>query len=401
MSHINIMMNSVDEISIQPARQISAADGQCLISFIVPVFNTEAYLGETLNSIAAYGGRDVEIIIVDDGSTDGSAQAIDAWIDAHDVPVRVIRQKNAGLSAARMAGLALATGSFVGFCDSDDRLDVAVYVKMARLALERDCDMAMCRSVVFDSVSEEAHDFYDACAWHDILRHERCQIVNGLSEPLLFRLEPNANTRLLRRSFMLEHELTFPSGLHFEDFPVHVHALAVARRVLLMNATGYFYRVNRNGKITDQKSAKRFDILESVALAFECAKGVDAKGMAQMTAMACRMIYWCGTHTLNKDRARFFAEACSLLGGVVPASLWPMAEAAALDERERLIMNAFAARAEGLLVDSAARRRPRLKSALALLRHRQHGRTARHVALRTLKWRLGNFIRRPMRLGRP
>ncbi len=394
-------MDSVNEISIQAARQPGTAQDQCLISFIVPVFNTEAYLGETLNSIAAYGGRDVEIIIVDDGSTDGSAQAVAAWIETHDVPVRVIHQQNAGLSAARMAGLAVARGSFVGFCDSDDRLEVAVYVKMARLAQERGCDMAMCRSAVFDSVSEDAHDFYDAHIWHNMLKHSRCQVLNGLSEPLLFRLEPNANTRLIRRDFMLRHELTFPAGLHFEDFPVHVHGVAVARAVLVLNATGYFYRVNRNGKITDQKSAKRFDILRSVALAFDYAQGVDTHGMAQITAMACRMIYWCGTHTLNKDRGRFFAEACALLGGLVPATLWPLAEAAAVDERERLIVNALAARAEGLLVESAARRRPRLSSALVLLRHRQHGRLARHVALRTLKWRLGNFIRRPARLGRP
>ena len=210
----DILMSSMDKISFQPAYKSSIAEAQYLISFIIPVFNTEAYLSETLNSIAAYGGFDIEIIIVDDGSTDGSTQAISAWIDTHDVPVQVIRQENAGLSAARMAGLVLATGTFVGFCDSDDRLDVAVYVKMARLALERGCDMAMCRSVVFDNASEDSHDFYDSSVWDNILTVNRCQILNGLSEPMLFRLEPNANTRLLRRSFMLQHKLTFPVGLH-------------------------------------------------------------------------------------------------------------------------------------------------------------------------------------------
>ncbi len=392
----------MDELLINATQEIGKLDGPCLISIIVPVFNTEAYLAVTLDSIAVYGGRNVEIIIVDDGSTDDSAQVIDAWIQTHDVPVRVLRQENAGLSAARMAGLALATGTFVGFCDSDDRLDIAVYVAMARLALQRDCDMAICRSVVFDSVSEESHDFYDAAVWHDILSASRCLMLNGLSEPRLFRLEPNANTRLLRREFMLQHGLTFPTGLHFEDFPVHVHALSVARNVLLMNATGYFYRVNRIGKITDQKSAKRFDILNSVTLAFNHAQEVDERGLAQITAMACRMIYWCGTHTLNKDRARFYSDACTLLSRLVPTSIWPLAEAAALDERERLIMTALAARAKGLLVDTAARRRPRkLKNALVLLCHPHFGRTARQVVLRTLKWHLRNYIRRLARLGRP
>lgn len=373
---------------------------QYLISFIVPVFNTEIYLEETLNSIAAYGARDIEIIIVNDGSTDNSAQTISRWVDTHDVHVKVIHQENSGLSAARMAGLAVAEGSFVGFCDSDDRLDVTVYVQMAKMAQERGCDIALCRSIVFDSTTEDSYDFYDAGIWHDILASSRCQILSGLSEPRLFRLEPNANTRLLRRSFMLQHELTFPAGLLFEDFPVHVHGIAVAHSVLLFNATGYFYRVNRHGKITDQKSSKRFDILKTVALAFDYAKGVNERGRAQVIGMACRMIYWCGAHTLNEDRSRFFAQGGKVLDEHVPISLWPFAYAACLDERERLIMSALAAHANGLLIDKSAKRRPRVKNALALLCNKYHGRLARQVAMRLLKRRLGHFIRHPARLGR-
>lgn len=379
-------------------RQSGEAQSQCLISFIVPVFNTEAYLGETLNSIAAYGGRDIEIIIVNDGSTDNSEQAISTWVDTHDISVQVVCQKNAGLSAARMAGLALARGVFVGFCDSDDRLDVAVYLKMARLAQERGCDVAICRSIVFDSVSQSTHEFYDAEVWQDILASSRYRILNRLSEPRLFRLEPNANTRLLRRSFMLQHEISFPDRLHFEDFPVHVHGIAMAHSVLLLDATGYFYRINRNGKITDQKSAKRFDVLKSTALAFDYAGDVDERGLVQITAMACRMIYWCGTHTLNKDRAKFFEEACVLLGRLVPASVWPLANAAVIDERERLIMNAMAARAAGLLIDVASKRRPRAKNALVLLCNKHQGRLARQVASRTIRHRVGNLIRRTARI---
>ena len=363
-----------------------------LISFIVPVFNTQAYLCETLNSIAAYEGKDIEIIIVDDGSTDDSAEIILNWIMAHKVPARLIRQKNSGLSMARMAGLSLARGAFIAFCDSDDRLNVAVYIKMALLCEQRGCDIAICRSLVFDSATEESHDFYDALVWDRIMENRQIDILNSMSEPSLFRLEPNANTRLLRRGFMLQNKLTFPAGLHFEDFPVHVHSLAIAKSVLLMNATGYFYRINRNGKITDQKSAKRFDILKAVALAYGYAHDVDERGLSHITSMACRMIYWCGTHTLNKDRTRFFQEASDLMARLVPDSIWPLASNAALDERDRLLIDAWAARAKGLLADIASKRQPLLKNSFVLLCDRKYGRLARRIGVRIVRRRIGNLM---------
>ncbi len=87
-----------------------------LVSCIVPVFNGEAYLGEALDSILAQTWRPLEIIVVDDGSTDGSA----ALAEAYGAVVRVIKQANAGCAAARNAGLAAATGDFVAFLDADD-----------------------------------------------------------------------------------------------------------------------------------------------------------------------------------------------------------------------------------------------------------------------------------------
>jgi glycosyltransferase involved in cell wall biosynthesis len=87
-----------------------------VVSCIVPVYNGEAYLGAALDSILAQTWRPLEIIVVDDGSTDGSA----AVAETYGAIVRVIRQANAGCAAARNAGLAAATGEFVAFLDADD-----------------------------------------------------------------------------------------------------------------------------------------------------------------------------------------------------------------------------------------------------------------------------------------
>ena len=89
------------------------------VSVIIPVFNVEEYLGECLDSILGQTLREIEVVCVDDGSTDGSAAILDTYA-AKDGRVKVLRQPNAGAGAARNAGLAVATGEYLLFCDPDD-----------------------------------------------------------------------------------------------------------------------------------------------------------------------------------------------------------------------------------------------------------------------------------------
>ncbi|MDX3904866.1 MAG: glycosyltransferase [Pigmentiphaga sp.] len=355
-----------------------------LISWIVPVYNTENLLTQTLDSIASVADADIEVIIVDDGSTDSSAERIAEWTGRVQLPVVCIRQANAGLSAARMTGLRHARGKFIGFCDSDDLVEMPCYLRMAEMALRENCDVAICRSIVFDGVSQEYHDFYDAWLWDLALNGQGALVTSALREPRLYRLEPNANTRLLRRDFVLEKNLSFPLGLHFEDFPTHVEALAVAHKVLLVDSTGYFYRVNRPGKITDQKSEKRFDILKSVQLAFDAAKKhhVDTAGRAYVAIMAARMTYWCGKHTLNKDRARFFAAACAQFKANVDDAAARYAMAHGIDRREAILLSALRANAVRFLTAHSAGRRTVRVWVLKLLFSWRHGRKLRRTMVR-------------------
>lgn len=355
-----------------------------LISFIVPVFNTELFLSETLDSIACLGPGNIELIIVDDGSTDGSAAQISDWMQSRAFPTLHIRQVNAGLSAARMTGLKYARGEFVGFCDSDDRLDVATYVDLAVLAKRNACDIAMCRSLVFNHVSQESHDFYDGWLWDAILQGRHSAVVNVPQDARILRLEPNANTRLLRRCFISENALSFPYGLHFEDFPTHVDALAAAGKILMLDSTGYFYRVNRAGKITDQKSAKRFDILKSAALSFDAAKkhrpDIDAK--ANVLSMAARMIFWCGKNTLNKDRERFFVAACELIRDKVDKPVIAHCIERTGDEREAILLSALSTMSVKFLVAHASNKRVSPFAVANMLSNKAFGARARQIAKR-------------------
>ena len=115
-----------------------------LISIIVPVYNVEAYLDRCMESILKQTYKRLEIILVDDGSTDSSREKCDAYAK-QDSRIKVIHKKNSGLSDARNAGLALATGDYIGYVDSDDWIEPDMYQSLYDACAEHDAELAVCR----------------------------------------------------------------------------------------------------------------------------------------------------------------------------------------------------------------------------------------------------------------
>lgn len=113
------------------------------ISVIVPIYNCERYLPECLKSIVNQSYKNLEIILVDDGSTDESSRICDEYALV-DKRIKVIRQENKGVSAARNKGLEYATGELISFIDSDDTLDEDMYELLVRLLLEKEADVVHC-----------------------------------------------------------------------------------------------------------------------------------------------------------------------------------------------------------------------------------------------------------------
>ena len=123
------------------------------ISIIVPVFNVKKYLDKCLQSITNQTYKNLEIILVDDGSTDGCSQLCDGW-SKNDDRIIVIHKKNGGVSSARNEGLKIATGNYIGFVDADDTIDITMYQKLAE-ALEKDnSDIAMCKFYKINNIEE-------------------------------------------------------------------------------------------------------------------------------------------------------------------------------------------------------------------------------------------------------
>ena len=114
-----------------------------LISIIVPVYNVKNYLEKCLQSICGQTYKNLEIILIDDGSSDGSGELCDLFAQ-RDGRIRVFHQANAGQSAARNRGLAVAQGEFLGFVDSDDWIESDMYEFLYRLLKENEADISIC-----------------------------------------------------------------------------------------------------------------------------------------------------------------------------------------------------------------------------------------------------------------
>jgi len=123
-------------------------NNSCKISIIVPVYNVEMYLERCVDSILAQTIKNLEIILVDDGSTDASGAMCDAYVEK-DSRIRVHHKPNGGLTSAWKAGVELATGNYLGFVDSDDWIDPDMYERMLELTLREEADVTVC-GLVFD-----------------------------------------------------------------------------------------------------------------------------------------------------------------------------------------------------------------------------------------------------------
>ncbi len=126
---------------------------QPLISVIVPIFNTGEYLYDCLDSIARQTYKNLEVILVDDGSTDSSSKICDEYA-VQDTRFRVIHKQNQGVSKARNAALQVAQGEYIGFVDSDDIIELDMYEFLYAKAIEYNAEISICGTKVIDNSGE-------------------------------------------------------------------------------------------------------------------------------------------------------------------------------------------------------------------------------------------------------
>src|SRR5215472_7865249 len=209
------------------------------ISVVVPFFNNAALLGDCLASIAAQAHRDLEVIMVDDGSTDGSAELARARAAA-DPRFRLISQPNGGPGSARNSGVAAATGDFLAFVDADDLLPPGAYDTMLQVLGASGSDF-VCGGVLRLTAAGLGRSGLHARA----IKGRRLGTHISRTPELFYDI--SVWNKLFRRSFWDAAQLTFPEGMLWEDLVAMTKAHVLARSVDVITDPVYHWRDRDKG----------------------------------------------------------------------------------------------------------------------------------------------------------
>lgn len=215
-----------------------------LLSIIIPVYNVEPYVSKCLESVRNQTYPYLDIIIVDDGSTDGSGQICDFY-QKIDKRIRVFHKKNGGSSSARNLGLRYAKGEFIGFVDSDDFIDLDMYESMLH-EMTGDVDIVICSRYI--NYPKEKH-CRDRVAFHTS-KHVEMDNITAIEEFLKHeRLSFGVYDKVYRRE--LFQSVSFPVGRVSEDIPVVYTLLKKCKKVVHIGKPKY-HNFHRDGSISRQ-----------------------------------------------------------------------------------------------------------------------------------------------------
>ncbi len=236
-----------------------------LISVIIPVYNTEKYLGACLDSLLAQTHESLEIILVDDGSSDSSPQICDAYAEK-DARVKVIHKENAGVSSARNTAIEAATGDYIGFVDSDDIVAPHTFETLLSSLVKSDSDVSVCRLARFFDGQEE----------------EKLSSASPFSGEILVMSSLEALSDLLRGTHfygslcdkLFKAELVKGAKLRedifiAEDFLFTIGALLKATRICFSDVTLYFYRTRETSATHSSYSEKQISSYDALLSAEE------------------------------------------------------------------------------------------------------------------------------------
>ena len=226
-----------------------------LISVIIPVYNVEEYLEECLESVINQTFSDLEIICVNDGSTDNSLSILEKY-SQKDKRIKIINKPNGGLSSARNAGLEVATSEFISFLDSDDYLDTNTYEKIAP-HLTKDIDLLCFGLETFNDFSEEQR-------YIDKLYY-RIKFLgkHKINDKIRFDTNVSVCCKVFRKKIIDQYKLRFREGSHFEDYHFYWCYVFLIKNVYFIKDLFYKYR-RRNASIIYETYHKKNNNLISM-----------------------------------------------------------------------------------------------------------------------------------------
>lgn len=223
------------------------------VSLIIPVYNAEATLKETLRSLSAQRFHDFDVVFVDDGSTDHTPELLQEFACESDISCQIIRQKNEGVASARNTGLDAATSDYVGFVDADDRMEPDALEKAVGVLLAMDKPIDI---VGWDwTLGFEKNGRYMRQADYDTPLQALKNLMGGTMRWNLWLF-------LVRRDLLIRHDIRFIDGANMgEDMQFMIKAYCAANHVIQLHAPLYRYNAVSETSLSRQFSdARRAEI---------------------------------------------------------------------------------------------------------------------------------------------
>ncbi len=236
------------------------------VSVIVPIYNVEKYLEECVDSILGQTFRNIEIILVDDGSTDSSRQMADDYA-AQDERIRVIHKENGGASSARNAGMKIARGEYIYFCDSDDYISLNAIEILYDTAIRNDLDMVLFNGDVFLDKRDVDNDVLmkRAVTGKNYLNRicnygRRCKPGKKILVEMYINDEYRSSVCLqfIQRTYFFLKHLDFYEGIIHEDHLFTLKALLLADKVMFLPRKIFYRRIRAESTTTNQEGFKNF-----------------------------------------------------------------------------------------------------------------------------------------------
>lgn len=223
------------------------------VSIIVPVYQAEKSLQKSVETIMQQTLEDIEIILVDDGSTDKSPAICDE-LAAKDARIKVVHQKNAGQSAARNVGINMAEGKYIGFMDNDDFLYPEMCRRLYENAEEQQADISACSYTVQDENGTVSHNRHDGKKY---VYNNKQGVKEFLSRDVV---DIYVWTKIYRKDFLDEHQIRFEEGRSEEDWLFNRLAYFAAAKSVMENIPVYLYieRKSSTSRTFYKKSPRKY-----------------------------------------------------------------------------------------------------------------------------------------------
>lgn len=311
------------------------------VSVVVAVYNVAPYLSQCLDSLTHQTLKDIEIIAVDDASTDDSASIIRAYQARHP-NIRLIQcERNVGLATVRNIGMQAVKGEYIAFTDGDDWVDTRMCEIMYRRAAEDDADVLIADATVFYEATKSFGQFFDIAIRKSLDPRLRTMPFQLMNAPQVLLLEPVAWPKIYKRSFIERHALHFEDGMNsYEDMCFHFSVLLKAERICLIDDALPFYRQNRPGQISGRTNRKVFEVFDVFRRIHEnlSAWNVSMEIWALLVRVQLRQFDWLLKDRVRPaDKAEFMVRVAEQFDAIPAAGLERFAQTATAEELTKFL----------------------------------------------------------------